>query len=358
MATLPQLTLLTACFFAFFGLLFLNVPSSSAADARWSAERAWQWYRKVGAISGCNYLPRTATNTTEMWQKETFDPKTIGQELAWAKSVGMNSLRVFVQYLVWEDDPNGLKQRMDEFLRIADSHGIKTMWVLFDDCAFGYPAKHEPYLGPQGDPKPGEYAPFWTPSPGVKRVADRKKAWPKLREYVMDLVGTYRDDKRVLAWDIYNEAQGKNRPLIESAFGWARRASPSQPLITCWHAHDLADVISFHCYGSPAKMKDMIAKHKTHGRPVLCTEWLLRRNGNTVADILPVLEKEDVGWFIWGLVTGRTQTCMHWSSKPGDPIPDNWQHDIFHADGKPYRPEEIKLFRKVSLEKNSVERTP
>ncbi len=324
---------------------------------RWSEEKARQWYETAGPIRGCNYLPRTATNTTEMWQKEAFDPKTIDQELAWAKSVGFNSLRVFVQYLVWEKDPDGLKQRMDEFLRIADSHGIKTMWVLFDDCAFGYPAKQEPYLGPQGDPKPGEYAPFWTPSPGRKRVADRK-AWPKLRDYVMDLVGTYRDDQRVLAWDLYNEAQPKNRPLIEAAFAWARRAAPSQPLTTCWHAHDLGDVISFHCYGSPAAIKDTITKHKAHNRPVLCTEWLLRRGGNTVANILPVLEEENAGWFIWGLVTGRTQTCMHWSSKPGDPIPDNWQHDIFHADGKPYRPEEIELFRKVSLEENTVERTP
>ncbi len=30
------------------------------------------------------YYPlRAATNTTEMWQEETFDPKMIDQELAW-----------------------------------------------------------------------------------------------------------------------------------------------------------------------------------------------------------------------------------------------------------------------------------
>ena len=314
---------------------------------RWSQQDARKWYLNTGPIRGCNYIPRSATNSTEMWQEETFDPKTIEEELGWAKSVGFNGLRVLVQYLVWEKDPDGLKQRMEEFLRIADSHGIRTMWVLFDDCAFGYPPKHEPYLGPQGDPKPGEYAPFWTPSPGRRRVADRK-AWAKLREYVMDLVGTFRDDRRVLAWDLYNEAQARNRPLVEAAFAWARRACPSQPLTTCWHAHDLADVISFHCYVSPEAMKKTIRQHKTHGRPLLCTEWLLRRNGNTVANMLPILAEEDVGWFIWGLVTGRTQTCMHWSSKPGDPIPENWQHDIFHADGKPYRPEEIEMFRKHS----------
>jgi len=44
-----------------------------------------------------------------MWQKETFDPKTIDQELDWAKSVGFTSLRVFVQYLVCQKDPAGLR---------------------------------------------------------------------------------------------------------------------------------------------------------------------------------------------------------------------------------------------------------
>ncbi|KKL72350.1 hypothetical protein LCGC14_2085820, partial [marine sediment metagenome] len=65
-------------------------------NRRWSKEKAQQWYQQAAPIRGCNYLPRSATNTTEMWQRETFDPKTIDQELGWAKSVGFNSLRVFV----------------------------------------------------------------------------------------------------------------------------------------------------------------------------------------------------------------------------------------------------------------------
>ena len=93
---------------------------SKLRDARWSEDKAWAWYADVGPIVGCNYLPRTAVNMTEMWQKETFDPKTIDEELGWAEKAGYNSLRVFVQYLVWKDDPEGLKRRMDEFLTIAD----------------------------------------------------------------------------------------------------------------------------------------------------------------------------------------------------------------------------------------------
>jgi len=182
-------------------------------------EDIWDWYNNVGAICGCNYLPRTAVNMTEMWQADTFDPKTIDQELGWAEDAGYNSLRVFLQYLVWQDDAEGLKKRIDEFLTIAGKHGIRTMFILFCDCAF---AGKEPYLGKQDDPVPGVHNSGWVPSPGLKRVTDRS-VWPDLEKYVKDLVSTFGNDERVLIWDLYNEpgnsALGeKSLPLAEAAF--------------------------------------------------------------------------------------------------------------------------------------------
>ncbi|WP_394327505.1 hypothetical protein, partial [Haladaptatus sp. W1] len=85
---------------------------------RWSKEKAWNWYDKQDWLVGCNYLPSTAVNPTEMWLAESFDPETIDRELRWASAVGMNTTRVFLQYLVWEDDPDGLKRRMDSYLDI------------------------------------------------------------------------------------------------------------------------------------------------------------------------------------------------------------------------------------------------
>jgi hypothetical protein len=38
--------------------------------------------------------------------------------------VGFNTCRVFGQYLVWEADPNGFKQRFEQFLAFADKHGL------------------------------------------------------------------------------------------------------------------------------------------------------------------------------------------------------------------------------------------
>ncbi|HJN66738.1 MAG TPA: hypothetical protein QF761_11080, partial [Pirellulales bacterium] len=57
-----------------FALALISTRTCLAEDARWSKEKAWNWYNKVSPIVGCNYLPRTAVNMTEMWQRESFDP--------------------------------------------------------------------------------------------------------------------------------------------------------------------------------------------------------------------------------------------------------------------------------------------
>ena len=195
---------------------------------RWTREQAWAWYKKQPWIVGFNYVPSTAANTTEFWSQETFDEKTIDRELGWAAELGFNSCRVFVQYLVWKHDPAGLKQRLGKFLSLAHQRGLTTTLVLFDDCAFGDPPQTEPYLGKQRDPIPGMIAPSWTPSPGHKTLADQA-AWPDLEKYIKDIVGTFRADKRVLMWDLYNEPS-RSLPLVEATFGWARTVNPSQPL--------------------------------------------------------------------------------------------------------------------------------
>ncbi len=249
--------------------LFVTMPAADgkkttkAVQAHWSTEKAWKWYTSLRPIRGCNYLPRTAVNDTEMWQSETFDPKTIDQELGWAEETGYNSLRVFLQYLVWEHDPDAFKKRIDEFLAIANKHGLTVTFVLFDDCAF---AGREPYLGKQEDPVPGVHNSGWVPSPGHNRVID-KRYWPKLNGYVTDLVGSYGGDPRVLAWDLYNEPanSGTNQesmPLVEAAFNWARLARPLQPLtvgVLEWDSSmselimKLSDIVSFHCVRPPRK---------------------------------------------------------------------------------------------------------
>ena len=69
-----------------------------------------------------------------MWQAETFDVETIDRELGYAESIGFKVIRVFLHHLVWQQDPEAFKARLDQFLTIANSHDIKTMFAMFDDC--------------------------------------------------------------------------------------------------------------------------------------------------------------------------------------------------------------------------------
>jgi hypothetical protein len=326
-------------------------------------KQAWEWYERVGVLKGFNFLPSTAVNSTEMWQAESFDPATIERELGWAAQAGYNSARVFLQYIVWRADPQGFRQRFAQFLDIAARHGISCMPILFDDCAFD---GRDPYLGRQDDPVPGVHNSRWTPSPGLKLVTDRA-AWPGLEQYVLDLVGCFGRDERVVVWDLYNEpgnsGMGESSlPLAEAAFDWARAAQPAQPLtIGVWADFNsamsqrlakLSDVVSFHAYDRPEGVQTKIEWCRQFGRPLLCTEWLHRQTGNRFDNILPLFAAHQVGWYHWGLVAGRTQTYLHWGSKPGDPVPDEWQHDIFHTDGRSYDEREIMLVREFLFDQS------
>ena len=320
-------------------------PAQYSAAARWPAEKAWQWYNAQPWLVGCNFLPSTAVNDVEMWQKETFDAATIDRELGWAEQLGFNTVRVFLNFVVWREDAAGLKERFAEFLKIADRHGISVMPILLDDCNF---AGRVAAVGKQPDPVPGVHNSQWVSSPPLAMVTDRA-AWPALEQYVKDMVEAFGQDRRIVVWDLYNEPGNgmgeKSRPLMEAAFAWAREARPSQPLTTgAWvdfnspfsrRMMELSDVVSFHGYDSPAEIEAKLKICAAHGRPVLCTEWLVRRGGNSFERLLPLFRDRKIGCWNWGLVAGRTQTYFPWGSPQGAPEPHQWQHDILRADGRP-----------------------
>jgi len=177
-----------------------ELAPNPATAKPWSKERAWEWYNARPWINGCNYLPSYAGNSTEFWQDDTFNPAIIDKELTLAQSLGYNSVRILMQYLVWENRPESYKRHFSDFLEIAAKHGLTVMPQFFDDCAFGLQPdvwkRNNPYIGKQDDPIPGVFFPNWSPSPGHGRVRDRS-AWPRLKAYGQDFLKTYGNDPRV-----------------------------------------------------------------------------------------------------------------------------------------------------------------
>ncbi|MEM6459974.1 MAG: cellulase family glycosylhydrolase [Planctomycetota bacterium] len=357
------------------------------SSERWPAERARAWREASGWRVGANFLPSTAGNQLEMWQAETFDPETIDRELGLAAGLGMNVMRVYLHDLIFHADADGLFARMDRYLALADDHGIATVFVLLDDCWSDAAA-----LGPQPEPIPGVHNSTWLRCPadrGVERAYHDDAARAAIRRYVRGVVGRFRDDPRVLAWDLYNEPgnPGKvawrnpdgglraydERPLAPRAtlamvgwvFDWAREVGPRQPLTVCVWAGDWAndllnlaalqrsDVVTFHCYGDGPKMRHAIDSlvELAPDRPMMCTEYMARHAGSTFAATLPLLHERGVDAIHWGLVAGRSNTIYPWDSwdKPGPtPEPALWFHDVLRADGSAFDPAETELIRKLT----------
>lgn len=338
---------------------------------RWTPEQAQKWYERQPWSVGCNFLPSTAVNDTEMWQAETFDRSTIERELGWARGLGFNSVRVFLQYRVWDADPQGFLQRFNLFLSLADMHGLRAAPILFDDCCF---AGKEPYLGRQDDPVPGVHNSGWVPSPGPAIGGD-KRNWPRLEQYVRDVVGQFADDPRILIWDLYNEPGANekfdSRDLLTATFEWARAAEPSQPMTSGVFRGKLdgsqtleelgaadersrimienSDVLSFHNYCDLSWIEGSRRAFSAAGRPMFCTEWMARGPmASLFKTHLPFWRQHKIGCFNWGLVAGRTQTYYPWGSPKDSPEPATWHHDILRRDGTPFDAEEAAFIRQVT----------
>ena len=350
--------------------------ATANANGRWTEAKAAEWQARTGWLVGCNYGPAYAINQLEMWQADTFDPAAIDREMALAESLGFNSLRVFLHDLAWREDPKGFIRRVDQFLDIAQKHRIGVLFVLFDAVWDPFPK-----AGPQRAPKPHVHNSGWVQSPGAEILGNPARH-DELEPYVKAIVGKFRRDARVQAWDLFNEPDNPNTSaygnvelknkaemslaLLEKTFRWARAARPSQPLTSgVWIGNwpdperltptekvqlEQSDVISFHCYGKLEELEKCVENLRRYHRPVLCTEYMARPAGSTFDPHLGWMKEHQVAAYNWGFVAGKTQTNYPWDSwkQAYTAEPPVWFHEIFRRDGSPYRPEEVAYIRKVT----------
>jgi hypothetical protein len=358
-------------------VLLVSALTTRAQQVRWTEKEAADWYAKQPWLVGSNYIPANAINELEMWQADTFDAKRIDLELGWAESIGLNTMRVFLHDLPWQQDAAGFRKRIDTFLQIAAKHHIKPLFVLFDSCW-----DPQPRTGKQHAPTPGVHNSGWVQSPGAKALQDATQ-YPRLEAYVKGVVGAFAKDERVLAWDIWNEPDNgnggsyqdlepKNKnelviALLPQAFAWARTAHPTQPLTSgVWKGDwsvaqklepgakiqlEMSDIISFHSYDKPEVFEKRVLSLQQYHRPLFCTEYMARGNGSTFQGTLPIAKKYNVAAINWGLVAGKTQTYLPWDSWQHpytDREPAVWFHEIFRTDGAPYSAEEAAFIKQMT----------
>ncbi len=349
---------------------------------QWSKERAWAWYTARPWIRGCNFMSSDCANRIDQWQAYGFEERfeTAKRELALAAETGFNSIRIIPEFFVWEQEHDGFMERFERYIALAHENGISCMIVLGNDCM---PPKEEfdkrMHLGEQhvdwgfhGGRRVSQHGTF---GGAGYSVLDTREGADRFCAFARELVEKYKNDERVLMWDVFNEPGNSNRkslslPVLERLFALIRGIDPIQPLtVGVWsetkHPEKLpeierfglehSDIVSFHCYSSYADNVEILHRLKAYGRPIVNTEWLARCIGNTVEEIFPLFFAMGVGCYNWGFVAGKYQTYEPWEGMwdnyAKDPAHngwdfDKWFHDLYRPSHRPYDPHEIEIIKR------------
>lgn len=358
---------------------------------RWTPDEAWDWYTSRDWITGFNFIPSGAIHGS-LWLLQEHDHEAAfrdaAREVALAASLGLNSVRFFLPFEVWQHQHDAFVAHLDELLDLLEVHGMTMMPVLFNDCSVPAHRYQPPVLGPQPEPVPGYFggspqSPFDDDVQGGGAVGyvltDEPALEPVFRAYVDELAARYGQDPRVLVWNVWNEIGNSTRgdrslPMMEKVFAWLREADVAQPLTAeVWgvgaesaydwlldpcrladverRAIELSDLVSFHYYGDHAHAKQLVRYLRPFDRPLLNTEWMHRPYRSTVETHLPLWRAEGIGSYFFGLVNGKAQFQHVWEFIKDLPGIDTrlWMHDLVHADFTPYDPDEIAVLKACNL---------
>lgn len=284
-------------------------------------------------IKGAVYTPTNAVNYIDWWQN--FDPAIVDRELAYAQTYGINTIAVYLHYLVWENNAADLLAKFETVLQLADKHGIKVSPIFYDDC--WNPA---PQLGDQGAPIPGVHNSRWVQSPGAAVKNDYYGNYkPKLRNYVQDVVNAHLSDKRILFWEQMNEpgcnSGGTERAMNIILMNDARIAIKDtgttipvgSPSVQMSEPYYFSDFFSFHPYD---------ANYPGPYGPTVLNSETMNRGSQTVPGIVSHYGGTNTGYIMWELTIGRTNTRFPWGSPEGAAEPATPFHGIVYPDGHPW----------------------
>ncbi len=351
---------------------------------RWSRERAWKWHHSHAWLRGCNFMGSDCANRIDQWQSLGFDKRmeTAERELKLAAETGFNTIRIIMEFIVWDREHDGFMERLERYIATAAKYGITCTVVFGNDCM---PPKGEGWkplcLGEQhydwgyhGGRKNSQHGVF---SDVGYHLLDEPELAERHYEWVREIIETYKNDPRIIMWDLYNEAGNSNRKELTPKhlakfFEIAREIDPIQPLTACtWSCSpdpelplpaieqwcvDHSDIITYHNYSDYETNIRLLKRLKEYGRPIINTEWLGRIYGNTVQKMFPLFYLEEVGCYNWGFVAGLYQTYEPWegtwtryyNGAELDVDFTKWFHDLYRPNLRPYDPKEIDLIKRFS----------
>jgi hypothetical protein len=262
-------------------------------------------YDDYGWLRGFSVVPSWGARIEEAWWR--YDGARFREEVALARTVHANCLRVWIEFTAWMADPEGVTASFLDAVAAIDESGMKTMPCLFNrwhDARYDY---------------------------GGQYTEDLYRDWGPKLEYAKALVTPLAGDARVLAWDLCNEPQAANPndDWAKREFEWLKqvgeavRASGAQQPVTIGTMYGanietfapLCDVLCAHPYGhTPDALRQAIASYDDIrarlGKPVLVNECVpgclddLRR-AEVARFYSQMLSEAGYGWMGWALREGK-----------------------------------------------------
>ncbi|MDR2079026.1 MAG: hypothetical protein LBP74_04830 [Treponema sp.] len=321
-------------------------------------------YHDYGDILGTNYTSASSANQIEFWSRFQELKGEISGELAAAAGIGMNSLRVFFHEWVFDQARDRMLENIEAFTALCAERRIRPLYVFFDDCWYGSEERVLDF-----NPIPGSHNGRWAKCPLCQ---DRKlENYPRFERYIKDIVGRFKDDRRIFGWEIWNEPTNRGigdfidseftEDLMANGFLWVRQMNPVQPVVSCWDGNRFGDIDNQHNYahqgvweynGGVGAVIDMRRgtivteagcrtwNGDSYGSPVHWISWLEERRGQNS----PV-----PGTYLnWELMAGDSNCTWHWSSKPGDRKPGVPWCGFFFPDLTPVNIAETAALRRYA----------
>lgn len=349
-------------------------------NRRWTCDEAYKWYIKYPWLRGCNFIGSDCASRIDMWQsyksEEHFE--TADRELGYAQKLGFNTVRLLVEFDVWFQERESFMDILERYISLCDIHHMYVVLCLYNEAVLERGGTFTPK--PLGEQK--YYLGYHQGRFPLSEEEKKKTPYHPLEfaewrtpyiEMVREIVTKYKDDPRVIVWNVCNEPGitiGERSYSLEKVLEEAvRSCDPSQPLtFDIWHktkdgkiderdetSFECSDVISVHMYFPLDEIKKHMEVLDTYNRPILLTEWLNRISHSGV-EVYPYLQEQKIACWCWGFVVGKTQTNEPWDSlweqyyNGTHPEYDftKWQHDLLRPNGRPYDPHEVELIENVN----------
>jgi hypothetical protein len=262
-------------------------------------------YQSYAWLRGFSVVPSWGARIEEAWW--SYDPGRFREEVALARTVHANCIRLWVEFTAWMADPERVTAHFLDAVAALGECGLKTMPCLFNRW-------HD-----------------WRYDYGGQYLEDLYRDWGPKLEYVRALVTPLIDDDRVLIWDLCNEPQAvdlgpdwaqKEVDWLRQVAATVRAAGARQPITigTMYGANieafaSICDVLCAHPYcHTEAELVDLIAGYQALstrlGKPLLVNECIPgclddQRRAALARFYTDQLAAGGCGWMGWALREGR-----------------------------------------------------